>query len=251
MGKTSTSQRSPLSPTLWPTESFRWPRSLAFAVLLIAALFASALALGALFRVLHVPLGNTTHPTEFVFVLSSLAELPVIALLIVFLPRLARRSLGELGFHQIRFRDLAYAVGGALAMILVTSVAGLIEQSAFHLKVHENVITFFNKSEPRGWIVAIALVASIYAPFFEEFVFRGFIFNAILRYVPVWAAIGLSALVFAGAHFEDPTSFFPLAMAGSVLALVYYRSGSLVTSMLTHGTFNFIELSLYLATQNK
>ena len=30
----------------------------------------------------------------------------------------------------------------------------------------------------------------------------------------------------------------PLAVGGVVLALVYYRSGSLIASMLTHGLFN-------------
>ena len=250
MAKLSTSQPSPLSPTRWPTDSFRWPATLALAASLVAALFIGSLAFAGLFHVLHVSIGTAKHLNHNALLLSTLAELPVIGLLFIALPRLARRTLGELGLHQIRFRNLGFAFVGALAMILAAGAAGAIEQSLFHLNVHENVIGIFSKNEPRGWLITMALMAVVFAPFFEELVFRGFIFNAILRYVPAWGAIALSAVVFAGAHFEDPSAFFPLAMAGIVLAFVYYRTGSLVTSMLTHGAFNFIELSLYLATKH-
>ena len=247
MGKTSTSPPSPLSPTNWPASSFRLTRSLALLAAVAATFFVASLGVIAAFRALHLPFGTKTVPTEWTFIATVWIELPLVVLLLFALPRVANRTLGELGLHPIRFRDLAYGLIGAILMLTTTALVGGIEQSVFHLNVHENVISFFSKNEPRGWLITIALVAVIYGPVVEELVFRGFIFNAVLRYVPVWGAIVISGLIFAAAHFEDPTSFLPLAVTGVILARIYYQTGSLVTSMLTHATFNFLSLSLYLA----
>jgi len=247
VGKTSTSPPSPLSPTNWPAKSFHWSLSLALLAAVAAAFLLATIGVATGFRMLHLSFGTKASPTEWTFVATVLIELPLIALLLVALPRVARRTLGELGLHPIRFRDLYYAFIGAVTALAAAALVSLIETSVFHLNVHENVIGFFSKNEPRGWLIGIALVAVIYGPVVEELLFRGFIFNAILRYVPVGAALAISGIIFAGAHFEDPTSFVPLAVTGIILATIYYRTGSLVTSMLAHGTFNFISLALYLA----
>ena len=77
------------------------------------------------------------------------------------------------------------------------------------------------------------------APIVEELVFRGFLFNALLRYSPVAIAAVLSALVFGIAH-GSWSAFAPLAGAGLVLAVVYYRTGALSASMIAHAGFNAI-----------
>lgn len=215
---------------------------------MVATFLIAGFGVGTVFRALHLPLGTKTAPSEWTFIATVFIELPLVVLLLFALPRIANRTLGELGLHPIRFRDLGYALIGAIVMLASTAVVGAIEQSLFHFNVHENVISFFSKTEPRGWLITTALVAVIYGPVVEELMFRGFLFNAVLRYVPVWGAIVISGLIFAAAHFEDPTSFLPLAVTGVILARIYYQTGSLVTSMLTHGTFNFLSLSLYLAT---
>jgi membrane protease YdiL (CAAX protease family) len=94
-------------------------------------------------------------------------------------------------------------------------------------------------------IYGLIATAVFFAPFVEELIFRGFIFNALLRYVPVGIAAAVSGIIFGLAHF-DRAAFFPLACGGVVLAIVYYRTGSLVSSMLTHGTFNAANVVLVL-----
>ena len=94
------------------------------------------------------------------------------------------------------------------------------------------------------------MLAVFIAPVVEELVFRGFVFNALLRYVNVGLAAAGSGIIFGLAHF-DATAFFPLACAGVVLAFVYYRSGSLTASMLTHGGFNAVNVVLVLLTEGK
>jgi len=77
----------------------------------------------------------------------------------------------------------------------------------------------------------------------EEFIFRGFLFNALLRYMPLWSAAVVSGLIFGISH-GSPTAFLPLAASGVVLAYVYARSGSLTASMLTHALFNLVNVGL-------
>jgi hypothetical protein len=79
--------------------------------------------------------------------------------------------------------------------------------------------------------------ASIAAPFFEEIMFRGFLLPSLTRYVPVWAAIGLSSLLFALAHL-NLSEVLPLAMLGIILGVVYTRSRNLLASMLLHSLWN-------------
>jgi len=62
----------------------------------------------------------------------------------------------------------------------------------------------------------------------------------VLRYAPPWLAALFSAILFGFAHWQpgNAGAIAPLAAGGIALATVYYRSGSLVASMLTHSLFN-------------
>ena len=257
MVKNSTSARSPLSPTLWPEDAFRWWASLglgaAVAMLLVVpAVFVLALLIG--FKLIPAQHLNAANPTlTWPLLVAQLASyLPAIALLVVVLPRIARRPLAALGFRAPRPSDLVWGLCGALVMIAVASGAGIMQDVVFHLKTDEVQVHLL--SNARGSVIAgFAFLACIAAPFAEEFVFRGFLFNAILRYVPVAGAIVLSAIVFGFAHLQpgNAGAIAPLAAAGLVLAAVYYYSGSLVASMLAHGLFNLVTVVAVVAFHSK
>jgi membrane protease YdiL (CAAX protease family) len=57
------------------------------------------------------------------------------------------------------------------------------------------------------------------------------------RYLPVWAAIALSSLIFALAH-QNLSEVLPLTVLGCVLGFVYTRSKNLLSSMLVHSLWN-------------
>lgn len=75
------------------------------------------------------------------------------------------------------------------------------------------------------------------APFFEEILFRGFFLTSLTRYLPLWGAVGLSAVVFAIAHL-NLADILPLTVLGCVLGFVYSRSRNLLSSMLLHSLWN-------------
>lgn len=103
-------------------------------------------------------------------------------------------------------------------------------------------------------MVGFVFLAAVMAPFFEEVIFRGFIFNAFRnmfsegrvfgllgqnKRIADYAAITVSALIFAGAHM-DASAFPQLFVIGIVLAEVYRRSGSLVCPMMLHAMNNLV-----------
>lgn len=79
--------------------------------------------------------------------------------------------------------------------------------------------------------------AAIAAPFFEEFLFRGFLLPSLTRYMPVWGAVVLSSLLFAVAHLSL-SEILPLTVLGIILGVVYTRSRNLLAPMLLHSLWN-------------
>ncbi len=248
MVKTSTSARSPLSPTLWPADSFSWWRSLIFgAALVLSQLIPAAIFVAALI-VMRLATLQDLKTLSWPIVAGQLAAYAVsLLLLATVLPMLAHRSLGALGLRAPRLSDLGWGIAGAAAMVIAATVTGAAQDAIFHLKPDEVQVQWLR--DARGSLIAgFIFLACFAAPFFEEFTFRGFLFNAFLRYVPAWVAILLSALIFGCAHWQpgNAGAIAPLAAGGIVLAAVYYRTGSLIASMITHAIFNSFTVVLVL-----
>jgi len=241
--KLSTSQRSPLSPTHWPPEAFAWWRSLLFlAALLVATLV--GVVLGALFARGTGP-GPHVIPNKLtwgVTIAQLLSYIPIVLVVATGLPWVAERSLANLGFRRLDGRALAVALVGAVAMYVVTLVVAGVQFVITHSQPKEEAVTLFTSTHDPALIATFTLIATIAAPLVEESVFRGFLFNALLRYAPVWAAATISGLLFGLSHLSL-SALAPLAASGIVLAYVYHASGSLTASMLTHAIFNALNLA--------
>jgi len=162
------------------------------------------------------------------------------AVLLPGLPRVAGRSLPELGLAVPQGRQLLWGVLGLPVMLVATSIIGLIVTAVAgqHEQAALRMLPRFNTP---GLLLSFAFVASVAAPFFEELFFRGLIFNALRARLSFWPSALVSALIFAGAH-GDPWAFFPLCGVGICLAYIYWRSGSLWASMVAHGLFNAFSL---------
>ncbi len=94
------------------------------------------------------------------------------------------------------------------------------------------------------------LSVSIFAPFFEEWLCRGTVLRGLLNHVradgtrmkPAWAII-ISALFFAVIHM-NPWQAVPAFAAGCLMGYVYYRTGSLMLTMLMHFANNTLALAV-------
>lgn len=91
-------------------------------------------------------------------------------------------------------------------------------------------------------VVTIVLVGPA-----EELIFRGIAFGELRRLWGPAPAVVLSSLVFASIHlwsFSGEGLYVSLGMVlvlGSVLAVVYERSGNLLVVALVHGLYNAVQ----------
>lgn len=88
-------------------------------------------------------------------------------------------------------------------------------------------------------------VVGLLVPVVEELVFRGAILRALLAgFKKHWIAIAVSALLFALVH-GNPAQMPHAFIAGMLLGLMYYRTGSIVPGVAYHWVNNTIAYILY------
>ena len=92
-----------------------------------------------------------------------------------------------------------------------------------------------------GMGIAYAVVAIGFAPFAEEYLFRGLVFRTLDRQWGGWKAVGGAAAFFAIYH---PTlSWIPVAMVGATNCVLFKRSKRLAPAILLHMTYNAVVLT--------
>jgi membrane protease YdiL (CAAX protease family) len=134
--------------------------------------------------------------------------------------------------------------------VLVCGAVFFLEIPLSH--VVDRVMTFLNLPHPEQRSVEIfrqfrhpteiglfLLQAVTLSPLIEELFFRGFLYSFLKRFTHTWAAIVLSAGVFAFAH-ANLGSVLQLWLLGVVLGAAYEHTGSLLFPIAIHGCFNFI-----------
>jgi len=78
---------------------------------------------------------------------------------------------------------------------------------------------------------------AVFAPFFEEIMFRGLVMTELLKIMRPWAAIGLQAIIFGAIHGVLFQSVFAFVI-GIALGILYYRSQNILVAMTCHSAFN-------------
>lgn len=136
-------------------------------------------------------------------------------------------------------RDLAWAAAFlALAVFLVLAVA---MATSLVMKPDQNPQRDLQEllRGLSGWgpTLAMFLVVAGVAPFFEELLFRGFLFPVLARGGRVTLALVASALLFGAIHLQ-PAGLPILSTLGLVLALAVRRTGSLWPAIWVHACWN-------------
>ncbi|WP_417431726.1 CPBP family intramembrane glutamic endopeptidase [Halpernia sp.] len=99
--------------------------------------------------------------------------------------------------------------------------------------------------------VAMLIMVAVFAPLLEEILFRGIILRAMLnKGMNPKKAIVFSALIFGAIH-GYPWQFLGAFLLGLVLGLVYWKTESLLMSILLHAFNNFIAAMLIIFTKGQ
>jgi membrane protease YdiL (CAAX protease family) len=92
-----------------------------------------------------------------------------------------------------------------------------------------------------GLRISYAVIAVAFAPFAEEYLFRGLLFRALDREWGGWRAVVGSAAFFAIYH--PPLSWFPVALLGITNALLFKKTGWLAPAVVLHMVYNAVVLA--------
>ncbi len=238
----STSAISPVWPTRWPKDSFKsvWSWLLAGSIaVLFVLLFLVTL-------VVRVPTHVSAGDLDKSLVAQTIGEGILVAIVLASMRPLSKFSLAQLGFRVPDGRTIAIGLVGAIAMIVVANGTATLVNYFFHTQHQQDVVQIFEGIHDKASIAFFSLFAVIFAPFFEETLFRVFFFNFGMRYGGFWSGAILSGLLFGAAH-GDPYEAVPLALGGIVLCAVYYQSRNAYASMISHALFNGVSIVALLA----
>ena len=83
-----------------------------------------------------------------------------------------------------------------------------------------------------------AIMAVGFAPFAEEYLFRGLLYRALDREWGGWRAVAGSAAVFAVYH--PPLSWLPVALLGATNAMLFKKTGRLASAVILHMVYNAV-----------
>jgi membrane protease YdiL (CAAX protease family) len=89
-----------------------------------------------------------------------------------------------------------------------------------------------------GLAMAYAVIAVGFAPFAEEYLFRGLVFRTLDRQWGGWKAVAGAAAFFAIYH--PPLAWVPVALVGAVNCLLFKKSKRLAPAVLLHMAYNTV-----------
>lgn len=153
-------------------------------------------------------------------------------------------TVAELGLkvRGLRRAFLMGIGGGILLFILVILLGGLL-QHFLPDPAPQPFAELVTRARTFRELLLPLFLGAVLAPLTEEFYFRGFFYPVLkARYGRLAAQVG-SSLLFSLLHF-DLLRFLPLTLGGWGLAYLYERSGSIITPVVAHGTWNTIMILL-------
>jgi membrane protease YdiL (CAAX protease family) len=178
------------------------------------------------------------------FAQSLFCYLVVIAGIWAFLTAAHRSAEYQFGLGRVSAFNLvrwSLVICGAVFFVELP-LSHLIDRLMNWLQVphpQQQAVEMFRQFHRPEEILLFMLNAVLVVPLIEELFFRGFLYSFLKRFTSTWAAIILSAGIFAFAH-QNLGSVLPLWLLGVVLAVAYEHTGSLLLPMSIHGCFNLI-----------
>jgi membrane protease YdiL (CAAX protease family) len=141
--------------------------------------------------------------------------------------------------------------GGFLLLLLFGAAGGLLLGLFAHgyeaiLQHVPGVAEIVRKSQEQiaqvpNLKISYAVMAVVFAPFAEEYLFRGLLFRALDREWGGWRAVIGSAAFFAIYH--PALSWLPVGLLGVANALLFKKTGRLAPAVVLHMVYNAVVLS--------
>jgi membrane protease YdiL (CAAX protease family) len=151
----------------------------------------------------------------------------------------------------LRLPRLWPAVGWSALTYVGIAIVGAAASAVFGVteRDQDNILTDLGIDEGSAWVIAAAFVVCVMAPLAEELLFRGFVFPALRPKLGVGFAALVSGAIFGGIHITNylgepsrlaAASVVTLVTLGTLFALLYWKTGSLLPCIALHAINNSI-----------
>lgn len=137
-----------------------------------------------------------------------------------------------LGFHKIKISTIFMVILFTFLIMPMTSTINSIS-----MLFVDNAVNAISDDVLQMPFLVMLFMIGIFAPFSEEFIFRGIIFRGYKNSGSVLQAIIWSAILFGMMHLNFNQAAYAIAM-GIMCALIVEASGSLWSSVIVHMVFN-------------
>lgn len=137
-----------------------------------------------------------------------------------------------------RPRDLLWLLGGIGGGLVLALVAHVYIDAVSQIPWAADAIHAARRRMDAvpGMTASYAAIAILFAPFAEEYLFRGLLYRTLNRQWGSWTAVVGAAAFFAIYH--PLLSWLPVALLGAVNCVLFRRSGRLAPAILLHMTYN-------------
>lgn len=181
---------------------------------------------------------NFTLQSLLVLIPYTLSVIPMLPILRTSLANYRPLPEGWFRFKITSPQWIVWGIGGYFAAVPLVLIASVISQNFLQGQGGGNpLLPILIESQNVLPKFLLWTTLAIAAPFFEEYLFRGFLLPSLTKFLPVWGAIALSGFLFALAHL-NLADIIPLSVLGIVMGFVYWRSKNLLSSMLLHCLWN-------------
>ncbi len=226
-----------------------------YALIQFAAAVLVMAALMVVQRILHpgINLKHLAHDKQTAFLVIGIS-LPIscLASLAVFRGLYARawRRAGRDGIGMLGIRPALFLQQVLLGLAVAIAGGGLTYLLSQGHPVHQDIMQIMRKASV-GTRLLIAVTAVTLVPLAEETLFRGILLPALMRHLPVAAAVAIDAGLFALMHLPDlgwkPAGLAALALVGLACCWRRLKTGSTVSSVAVHAGNNLLAMVMLLA----
>jgi uncharacterized protein len=142
----------------------------------------------------------------------------------------------NLNFKSLKW--IAWGIGGYFAAVPLVLIASSLSEKIWQGQGGSNpLLPILTESTDNLAKLMLWVTLAIAAPFFEEYLFRGFLFSSLVKLVPIPFALLFSGFCFATVHL-NLGDILPLTVLGVVLGFVYHKSRNLLAPILLHCLWN-------------
>ncbi|HAA54806.1 MAG TPA: hypothetical protein DCE42_08605 [Myxococcales bacterium] len=219
-----------------------------FVVIFISYFFAIFAAFGVATAFVSHPDQQTKHGLNLL--ITAIANVFLVGLYLMRGRLMYKMSWDALGFRLPSWKESwPWLVFFVPVVLLFTNAYVYVLKLLFAIPAPKQQIADLLGPHMPLWIRGLAVVLIlVFAPLAEELLYRGVLFKALGRMMPMQFAAIVSGLLFGAAHLQAHT-IIPLAFLGYLLAIAYHKTRSMYLIIGLHAANNALAFVSLLLTQ--